>query len=84
MADVQTKQEQDPLDALLAELLSSSLSSSGEGAGRGRGRGDDSGTSRVKPTRSKMGSRQADRHVEDHDPWKALSDQVFQMIYHAF
>lgn len=78
MSDVQTKQ--DPLDALLAELLSG-----GEGAGRGHGcRGDDPGARGVKPSPSKVGSRQTSRHVEDHDPWKALSDQVCRRLYHAF
>eukprot|EP00903_Cladosiphon_okamuranus_P017814 g16394.t1 len=73
----QTRPEQDPMDVLLAELLSSSLSScGGEGAGRSRRRGDDLGDNIAKPNQPKMGSRQVGRHVEDHDPWKALSDQV--------
>lgn len=74
MSDVKT--QQDPLDALLSELLSSS---GGEGASRGRGV-DDSGTPGQKPTPSRVGSRQAGRHVEDHDPWKALSDQVCRKL----
>lgn len=67
MSDQHTKR--DPLDTLLAELLASS-------GGQGRGGGHDSGAPRARPTPSKVGSREAGQHVEDHDPWKALSDQV--------
>ena len=76
------KTTQDPLDALLSELLASS---GGEEAGRGRGRHNDSGAEVRKTPSTAVGSRQAGRHVEDHDPWKALSDQVCRRpLYHTF
>ena len=72
MADVKT--QQDSLETLLSELLSSA---GGEGAGRGCSRGDDSGTPGMKTTPSTA--------VGDHDPWKALADQVCRkLIYNAF
>lgn len=56
----------DPLDALLARLMSS--------APEGKGNmGDDN---KASAKTSKPGPTWEDNHTEEHDPWKALSDQV--------
>lgn len=61
--DVATK---DPLDALLARLMAAAPAGKGDG-------GDNNGA----PLKvSKVGMARGDSHSEEHDPWKALSDQV--------
>lgn len=56
----------DPLDTLLARLLASTSEGSDD---------DSKGVAGV-PKTSARGPMRAGSRVEDHDPWKALSDQV--------